>query len=561
MAKGPIFSGDMDPDIAALLGGNVQEVDSRGRPSAAKPSGPAPDFDDLFGGMDLTGNVKSEGPGSVDLTKKRFPSINSFEESPPNQYFNDPEYYKKAMAGGSEEATTFHQVFTRFMQTTDPKDRSIIRQKLIPAYWNFAKRLALGCTTRDFPIQKQIALRFGALLPNLLSVEQKGILERVVYKNTLGEPVYYIDEWMKMVATGQLKASTTDEVRVSRMDDKAKFQVLMEKSRGKKDASEGTLRLKAEERKAMEVKAMEKLEFICAHDSQPGMLHIPMPYTESQRKAFSEMAELFRQMANTDRDLQKAIGGFEEAEAEMKSISDKASGVAENTKADLQAVAQEFETLRQMAKMCIGRQGNHFPILFKDYFHGSIREIGTRENVIQAMAQIEAIDSEAFCRSYKTQLNRIVPYTILVPSYGDYGICWEPFDRFNRATSRGRIAIPIFPKNLVMAVINAVADLRWQTAKEKASYYWMEEGLTGNYYQSFVAKKLKGDVKEYFIADYILWITKEAEGVQKLDKEIRSIFWRYLPFTQEVKDKLKTRSYVYQELYQKDINRSMSDGY
>ena len=109
--------------------------------------------------------------------------------------------------------------------------------------------------------------------------------------------------------------------------------------------------------------------------------------------------------------------------------------------------------------------------------------------------------------------------------------------------------------------IAGVADLRWQVAKEKASYYWMEEGLTGQYYQWFSSQKLKGDVKEYFINDYILWMTKESDGVQKLDKEVRGIFWRHIPFAQDVKDKLRTRSLVYQELYQRDINRSMSDGY
>jgi hypothetical protein len=34
-----------------------------------------------------------------------------------------------------------------------------------------------------------------------------------------------------------------------------------------------------------------------------------------------------------------------------------------------------------------------------------------------------------------------------------------------------------------------------------------------------------------------------------------------MPFTREVKEKLKTRSFVYQELYQRDVNRTMSDGY
>jgi hypothetical protein len=54
-------------------------------------------------------------------------------------------------------------------------------------------------------------------------------------------------------------------------------------------------------------------------------------------------------------------------------------------------------------------------------------------------------------------------------------------------------------------------------------------------------------------------MTKESEGTQKLDKEVRGIFWRYMPFAQEVKEKLKGRSFTYQELYQRDLNRAKSD--
>jgi hypothetical protein len=56
-------------------------------------------------------------------------------------------------------------------------------------------------------------------------------------------------------------------------------------------------------------------------------------------------------------------------------------------------------------------------------------------------------------------------------------------------------------------------------------------------------------------------MTKEAEGIQKLDKEVRGIFWRYMPFAQAVKEKLKGRSLIYQELCQRDLNRATSDGY
>jgi hypothetical protein len=89
----------------------------------------------------------------------------------------------------------------------------------------------------------------------------------------------------------------------------------------------------------------------------------------------------------------------------------------------------------------------------------------------------------------------------------------------------------------------------------------MEEGLTGNYYQWFNSRKMKGDVKAAFITDYLLWMTKESDGIQKIDKEVRAIFWRYMPFTQEVKEKLKARGPVYQELYQRDVIRAKSELY
>ena len=119
----------------------------------------------------------------------------------------------------------------------------------------------------------------------------------------------------------------------------------------------------------------------------------------------------------------------------------------------------------------------------------------------------------------------------------------------------------MFPKDLKTAVVSAMADLRWQVEKERAQHYWMEEGLTGNYYQWFSGRKMRGDVKEAFIQDYVLWITKESEGTQKLDREARSVFWRYTPFPDELKDKLKNRGFVYSELAKRDKNRSLSDGY
>jgi len=304
------------------------------------------------------------------------------------------------------------------------------------------------------------------------------------------------------------------------------------------------------------------LEDIFSHSQFIGLEPHVHPYDETQRKGFAELANLLRTVQKVDRDCAGYIKELLEAKEIRESLDEKAQGMPEESaNVGLEDILQEMTTIRQMAKMTCGRQGNQFPVLTREFNHCNDKETGFRENVLRELAWIESIDPGCFCRIHRNVPNRIVPYVLLVPTYGDNGFCWEPFDRYNRITSRGRIVIPMYPRNLKIACLTAVADLRWQVAKEKASFDWMSEGLTGQYYQYIDNKKLKGDLKSFFIEDYILWMTKEANGTQKLEKEVRAIFWRFLPFPQERKDELKKRSMVYQELYQRDINRSMSDGY
>lgn len=555
------MSDQLDPELAALLGGDdtgTQKAADASRTS----SGDTPDFNTLFGGIEAP-MEEQELPSDlqVDLTRKCIEMPTKFEAETAADYFSDSEYYKKALTGEGEEAQKVHDLLSKYLRTRDPKDRGVYRQQLIPTYWYLAATMALHSASQSAPLPKRLAVRFGALLPSLLSPELRDVIQRVIFPKEIEEPIYYVDEWMAAVATGQIKASATDEVKVSRGDDRSRYNAAMQKAQGRRDAASSAIKARTQERTELEAFLRAKAEELSQHRSDEVSLSLPSPYTDLQKKAATEIMDILRRLLSADKALVLGIEEYKRANDEFDSASQKAKGVEGAAKTDLQAVAQEFETIKQMSKLCIGRQGNHFPLLSTEYYHAGIRDMGTRENVTKILAWLESIDSEAYCRPYKNSLNRIVPFILLLPCYGDYGICWEPFDRYNRASSRGRIAIPLYPKNLQAAIITAIADLRWQVAKEKASYYWMEEGLTGNYYQWFTAKKIKGDVKEYFIQDYTVWITKESEGIQKLDKEVRAIFWRYLPFTQTIKDKLKTRSYVYQELYQKDVNRSLSDGY
>ncbi|PKL23441.1 MAG: hypothetical protein CVV47_14465 [Spirochaetae bacterium HGW-Spirochaetae-3] len=553
------MSDEIDPEIAALIGGGVEEYSMK--PAAHKPAADGPSFEALFGGMSVSGELEAKGEFEVDLAKKAYEPVARFESDPPNTFFDDPQYYQKALAGEGEGSLRFHELLKKYLQATDPKDRGMYRQQVITAYWNMVSHMIPRVVANNPVIPKQLMVRFGLALPTMIGPEQRSLFSRIIHQKTSAEPVYYLDEWLRHVAMGQINPSSTDEVSQARGDERARFNTLLQKAMGKRDTAEAFLKAKAEERKTLEGMIRDRVDIVCEHGGMPGFYQVPAPYNDGQKKTITELGEILRRLLAADKELVSSAEAFEEATKDVQTVKDKVGSLGEDTKANLQALSQEFDTARQMLKMCSGRQGNHFPLVTKEYFHLNLREIGTRENVLDALAWLESIDTQAYCRPYKSALNRIEPYIILLPSYGDTGVCWEPFDRYNRHTSRARIAVPMYPKNLRIAIAIAVADMRWQAAKEKASYYWMEEGITGQYYQWFVKQKLKGDVKEFFIQDYIIWLTKESDGIQKLDKEVRGIFWRLIPFSQPIKDKLRDRSFVYQELYQRDVNKSLSDGY
>ncbi len=540
----------IDPELAALLDDTPVEITN---------DSSAMGHSNLFASS-VEASSESEKEGNVDLSVTSFAPVEKFFEDKPSKIYDSPDYYKKVLTGEGDSSNRLHGLLSKYLSCKDPKDRGIFRQQIISAYWDFMSSVALKMSSPSCCAEKKAALRYALLLPSLLTEEQKTLFATIIEKNVSGEPVYYLDEWFESIAKGRINPSSTDEVKTSRKDDSARFVQLLSKAEGKLQSAENLLRAKSSERLRAEDDIRKRLDSIFQHESLAGFSGVRAGFTEMQKRAMGDLSEHLKKLMSLDKELNGFIDDCRTAEADVRVLQQKVNSSG-GGQANLSGVSAEFDTIRQMAKMTCGRQGNHFPVLTREYFHSSQREIGTRENVLETLRWIESVDVEAYCRVYKSQLNRIPPFVILIPSYGDIGFCWEPFDRYNRVTSRGRIAVPMYAKSLKVAVLSAVADLRWQVAKEKASYYWMEEGLTGNYYQWFQSKKLKGDLKEYFINDYLLWMLKESEGIQKLDKEVRGIFWRYMPFSKEVKEKLKPRALVYQELCQRDLNREMSDGY
>jgi hypothetical protein len=509
---------------------------------------------------DMTGAGDENGGEEAALGPAKFPEITKKLEEVPHQFFNDPHYYKTALSNEGAGATRVHEVLQKYLNAKDPKDRSVFRQQFITAFWDFLSNLVKK-SAGNIPPAKRFLLRFAILHPTFVESKTRDFFSKIVVENELAQPVYYLDEWLKAIGNGTIRPSTTDEVKIPRTAGSIRIQQLLDKAQGKLDGNRGLVKAKDEDRINLEKELMERFDVILEHGSADGLPDIRAPYSDNQKKTIAEIQDFLKGLLKADREQINFLRDYYQALEDVETLQQKLADEGGTAQVDTGAIGAEFDTIRQMAKMTIGRQGNHFPVFTSEYFHGGPNDIGFRENIISLLAHIEGIDPECFVRVYKNRNNRIAPYVILIPSYGDIGFCWEPFDRHNRATSRGRIAIPMYPKNLYVAVLTAVADLRWQVAKEKANFYWMEEGLTGNYYQWFQKMKLKGNIKDYFIQDYIVWMTKECEGIQKLDKEVRGIFWRFMPFAQPIKEKLKNRNLIYQELYQRDLNRAMSDGY
>ena len=561
------MSDGLDPEIAALLAQSAE--------SAPEDGDTVLDFespsDSPISFSSGSGSVKSIH--EVDLSRKEFAPIEKFTSDTPSEVFNDTKYYKTALTGENQSAQRVHQILSKYLTCQDPKDRAVYRQQIVTSYWELLRGMVGKMGFLETPMPKKMLVRFGVLLPSLFKQETKDFFSKIYFENRENEPIMYVDEWFKEIASGRMNNSATDEkkqVKTANMTadqaasaEQSRLMQLQAKNSGKLQSTENVLGIKENERRMLEEELQRSVEDLCQHNSVLGLENHTAGYTEQQRRMLPQITDILHRLSKNDKELSKVLEEYKEAKATYDNVQDKinAGGGASVATNDTEAVKLEFETVRQMAKMTVGRRGNQFPLFTREFYHCTERGTGTRENVIDVLRWIESLDPGVFHRIHKNIPNRIVPYVLLVPTYGDRGFCWEPFDRYNRVTSRGRIVVPMYPKDLRIAVLTAVADLRWQVAKEKASYYWMEEGLTGQYYQHFDQMKLKGDVKEFFIEDYILWMTKESTGVQRLDKDVRGIFWRNMPFPKELKEELRKRSLVYDELCKKDANREMSDGY
>ena len=145
-----------------------------------------PDFESLFG--DDSGGTLAEIPEEdhiedqteaegQNLDSVGFPEITKFLETTPHNAFDDPGYYKTALSGEGDISQRVHNILQKYLNTKDPKDKSVFRQQLIPAYWEFllsVGRKAPGKLSEP----KKFLLRFGLLHPSFLKPEMRTFFHR-----------------------------------------------------------------------------------------------------------------------------------------------------------------------------------------------------------------------------------------------------------------------------------------------------------------------------------------------------------------------------------------------
>jgi hypothetical protein len=303
---GNMFQGEMDPEIAALLGGGSAPATTSDYSSAIL--GDPFDMDD-----------EKQEEEEVDLTAGSFPEVTKRFESAPNPIFSDPNFYKAALSGEGDSAQRVHNILQKYVGTKDPKDKGVYRQQVTTAFWDFMVNVARKAAGK-LPDHKKYLLRFFMLHPTFLTNDHRDLFSKFVVENELNQPVYYLDEWYKAVGTGTIRNSATDEVRIAKNSASVTLQQLLDKAAGKRDGARSLLKAKDSERLNMERYLVDKVKSVTEHYPLTGFSDINACYTEPQKKQFADIQELIKNILKADRDLEMFIRDFYQAEEDVKTL-------------------------------------------------------------------------------------------------------------------------------------------------------------------------------------------------------------------------------------------------
>jgi hypothetical protein len=226
-------------------------------------------------------------------------------------------------------------------------------------------------------------------------------------------------------------------------------------------------------------------------------------------------------------------------------------------------------------RLTTGNPASYMPILNKYQINLPLEKCIVRKtNIIQSIKEIMNIDYTAFNREIMFNDDNlgirkefvqksVIPDFIIVPSIGTKIMMWQDLSILRGAgskESKGRIVLPmIVLGDLKTLLLEAIAAFRWELCKNILGPEWNNVGIpsiTSEYmdYIQFYKKnkdlsielkeKISSEFKRFrtdrdkFVNDYMLWIKYESEGVQRLNKVVRGIFYKHIPFEKTIRDKV-----------------------
>ncbi len=166
----------------------------------------------------------------------------------------------------------------------------------------------------------------------------------------------------------------------------------------------------------------------------------------------------------------------------------------------------------------------------------------------------------------------VFPNIILMPNAGCNAMMWQE-TAGGRRDSAARFLFPILTvANIEDLMVETAGRFRWEICRKEMGARWndiRELSLTSEYYDyvqyyrknselSPEAKekmknalwKAKNNYREVFVKDYQIWMKYEARGSLRMNKVARGIFFRYCPFSKDIRQMMKENP-MYQDLLQK----------
>lgn len=387
---------------------------------------------------------------------------------------------------------------------------------------------------RKMAPKQKLLVNFGVMDPRLIQNAQ--VLDTLVSEL---EPrpaagryeIYYLNEWFEKIGRGAIPltsdmAQTKSKSATQEQEDRALEKIhILEK----------------------ELNFLDKKEFE-GFQSLLGLFGEVNVEAEAALK-LSLLRDIRRTAADIENLLKVRAAKSAEMDAQKVKISkdDAAlSGIMDSRRMEqVKSLRDEFDIMIKVMRSCAVRGGlrKNTPVLIDKWLPLDTRlAIMTKEYVDARLAELEAIDATIFMDK---KGKRTPPMVLIVPGVGT-GMAW-----------RDRIITPLFsPPNIPpdVSLIRTLAGYRWFRAT--ASFNWKDlPGELGSCYAHTRPGVQFTTLQKNFTDDYVDWMSREVLGYQVLNAEVRKVFWRMIPFPQDVRENLFKRATVYRQLMGQDMDK------